>query len=93
MARKDTQTPPGTFAPEFAISPDGTKLAFVATSTNSESTPYGFDRWARSRLNGSDGTEERALSFLVAGLPIDRIPLRQQVENDASGRRRSAVDL
>jgi hypothetical protein len=78
--RLDITTPPTTDPASLAISPDGQKIAFVATSEGRSRL------WLRSLhavsarpLAATDGA---IFPFLVAGQPLDRLFRRQPAQTD-----------
>ena len=80
---------PTTDQVSLAISPDGDKLVFVASS---EGRPQ---LWLRSLDNGSAqplaGYRRRVVSILVTGQPVDRLLRRRQAQSDRYRRRFAAV--
>ena len=88
--RTEIVTPPTDRPADFALSPDGRRIVFVALSDG------GSRLWLRSLtttspqpLAGSRGGFE---SFLVARRPVDRL-LRRECSEAARSRRRYAADI
>ena len=83
--RVEITTPPTTDVVSMAISPDGEKLAFVASSDGRPKL------WLRSMVDGFGATarrhRRRVVSVLVAGQPVDRV-LRERDGQSHRCRRR-----